>query len=325
MNNLVKKIWNIRCKQELPAGDAPADGGCRRPKWVRCILWCLDRLVDVCFWLCLLVVAYVVLQLFVLTSFRIPSKSMIPTLVPGDRILVDKLSGGARLFNVFDALEKKDISIWRMPGWRDFQRGDVLVFNFPYGVAGRWDSIAFDVMKYYVKRCIAVPGDTVEIRGGFYHIPGVEEPLGNQAAQVEIAQLPDSGQMGVAMECYPWDKRLGWTIKEFGPLVVPCKGMLMTMDGLNCLLYGKLVEWEQNRKLYADSRGDVYLGDSLIRSYVFRENYYFVGGDKALNSQDSRYWGLLPEPFIVGRAWRIWKSVDEDGRIRWERILKKVE
>lgn len=325
MNNLVKKIWNIRCKQELPAGDVPADGGCRRPKWVRCILWCLDRLVDVCFWLCLLVVAYVVLQLFVLTSFRIPSKSMIPTLVPGDRILVDKLSGGARLFNVFDALEKKDISIWRMPGWRDFQRGDVLVFNFPYGVAGRWDSIAFDVMKYYVKRCIAVPGDTVEIRGGFYHIPGVEEPLGNQAAQAEIAQLPDSGVRGVQMETYPWDRKLGWTVKNFGPLAVPRKGQTVRMDSTACRLYRTLVSWEQKKQLHTDSTGGVRLGDSLITHYTFRENYYFVAGDRAMNSQDSRYWGLLPEPYIVGRARWVWKSVDRNGKVRWERVMKRVK
>ena len=284
----------------------------------------LNVLLNVCFYLCVLAVAYVLLQVFVVTSFRIPSDSMMPALWPGDRIWVDKCSGGARLFDLWDAAERKEVLIRRMPGWRDFHRNDVLVFNFPYR-EGRWDSIAMDVRRYFVKRCIAVPGDTLEIRGGYYRIRNMQESLGYVAGQREIAQLPDSGQMGVAMECYPWDKRLGWTIKEFGPLVVPCKGMLMTMDGLNCLLYGKLVEWEQNRKLYADSRGDVYLGDSLIRSYVFRENYYFVGGDKALNSQDSRYWGLLPEPFIVGRAWRIWKSVDEDGRIRWERILKKVE
>ena len=183
-----------------------------------------------------------------------------------------------------------------------------------------------DVRKYFVKRCIAVPGDTLEIRGGYYHIRGVTDRLGNVAAQREIALLPDSGSgRDVVMECYPWDRRLGWTIKEFGPLVVPRKGMVMTMDGLNGLLYGRLVEWEQKRELQTDSRGDVYLGDSLIRGYVFRENYYFVGGDNALNSQDSRYWGLLPEPFIVGRAWRIWKSVDEDGRIRWERVLRKIE
>ena len=45
-----------------------------------------------------------------------------------------------------------------------------------------------------------------------------------------------------------------------------------------------------------------------------------------MNSQDSRYWGLLPESFIVGKAVRIWKSVDNStDRIRWNRIFKKIE
>lgn len=291
---------------------------------VRVATWVGNVLVNVCFWLCMAVVAYVVLQVFVVTSFRIPSDSMRPALIPGDRILVEKCSGGARLFDVFDAVEGKDVRIWRMPGWRDFRRGDVLVFNFPYQ-KGRWDSIVFDVMKYYVKRCIAVPGDTVEIRGGFYHIPGVEEPLGNPEAQAEIALLPDSGVRGVQMTTYPWDKSLGWTVKEFGPLAVPRKGQTVRMDSTACRLYRTLVSWEQKKPLHADSTGHVRLGDSLITSYTFRENYYFVGGDNALNSQDSRYWGLLPEPYIVGRAWRVWKSVNSLGKIRWERVMRKID
>ena len=52
------------------------------------------------------------------------------------------------------------------------------------------------------------------------------------------------------------------------------------------------------------------MGDSLILEYRFRENYYFMGGDNMENSEDSRYWGLLPEPYIVGVATRIWMSVD---------------
>lgn len=74
-----------------------------------------------------------------------------------------------------------------------------------------------------------------------------------------------------------------------------------------------------------DEQGRILLGDSLIREYRFQENYYFVAGDKAENSQDSRYWGLLPEPFIVGRAVRIWKSVEPDEDTRWDRIWKKIE
>jgi len=70
----------------------------------------------------------------------------------------------------------------------------------------------------------------------------------------------------------------------------------------------------------------VLQNDSAIHAYRFKENYYFVAGDKVMNSQDSRYWGLLPEPFIVGKAVRIWKSVDRGtDEIRWKRMLRQIK
>ncbi len=54
----------------------------------------------------------------------------------------------------------------------------------------------------------------------------------------------------------------------------------------------------------------VYIGDKQVRQYQFQSNYYFVAGDKTENSRDSRYLGLIPEEFIVGVAWKVWKSVD---------------
>lgn len=293
-------------------------GGEKIKKW-------LGKLTNFTFIACMLVGAYFVLQVLVVTSFRIPSDSMMPSLLPGDCILVDKCSTGARLFNVSDAVDGKEVDIHRMPGWRKFRRDDVLVFNFPYQ-PGRWDSIAFDVMKYYVKRCVAMPGDTLEIEGGYYRVAGYKKHVGYLTAQRDMALLPDSGAAHILMETFPWSKRLGWTVKEFGPLPVPAKGQMVRMDSVSWLFYKQLIGWEQRRRLRIDEGGHVYLGDSLIQEYCFRENYYFVAGDKADNSQDSRYWGLLPEPFIVGRAWRIWKSEDRNnGNIRWNRIWKKVE
>ena len=108
----------------------------------------------------MLLVAYVLIQVFVVTSFRIPSDSMLPAIMPGDCVWVDKCSGGARLFNLWAAVDGQEVDVKRVPGWRDFRRGDVLVFNFPYQ-EGRWDSIAMTVKKYFVKRCIAMPGDIV--------------------------------------------------------------------------------------------------------------------------------------------------------------------
>ena len=113
--------------------------------------------------------------------------------------------------------------------------------------------------------------------------------------------------------------------KEPTRIYIPAQGSIIKMTPHNKLLYSNVIEWEQKKKLYL--RGDtVLLGDSIIHKYCFLDNYYFVSGDKMINSQDSRYWGILPESFIVGRATMIWKSIDySTGKIRWNRFLKRVK
>lgn len=283
----------------------------------------IKRVVNLLFCVCALFVGLMLLQLFVVTSFNIPSDSMEPALQAGDRIVVDKMCRGARLFNVSAALRGEDVTIRRLPALGALKRNDVLVFNFPYG--DRWDSIRFDVMQYYVKRCIALPGDTLEIRQGYYKIRGVRGTLGNLEAQRRISMLSKENNEGMAMETFPWNARLGWTIKDFGPLPVPVKGQVAKMDSITWLLYRQLITWEQKKKLFL--HGDtVYLGDSVITEYRFTENYYFVSGDKMENSKDSRYWGMLPESYIVGKVTWIWASKESfSKKIRWNRIFKKVE
>lgn len=249
---------------------------------------------------------------------------MEPALWAGDRIIVNKLVKGARLFNVTGALNQEDIDIYRMPALGKLKRNDVLVFNFPYQ-EGRWDSICFDVMKYYVKRCIALPGDTLEIRKGFFKVWGVEEILGNLSAQRRISVLTDSTTYGVVLSAFPRDEKHNWTVQEFGPLPIPRQGQVVMLDRMTVSLYRQLIGWEQKKKIRIEEE-NVFIGDSLVNEYCFRENYYFVAGDRAENSQDSRYWGMLPEPFIVGKATFIWKSVDPmTGHLRWNRIFKRIE
>lgn len=158
------------------------------------------------FLFCTVVILFL-MQLFCFTSFRIPSDSMEPALKDGDRILVNKMIKGARLFDVFAALNNEDITIHRMPGWGNFKRNDILVFNFPYRM-NRWDSIRLDVMQYYVKRCIALPGDTLEIREGFYKIRGCDERLGNYNAQQSLANLKYPEQYGIVVGTFPYDKQM---------------------------------------------------------------------------------------------------------------------
>ena len=227
-----------------------------------------DRLLSVAFYICILIIGWLVLQITCFTTFTIPSDSMAPTLQAGDRILVNKWIMGARIFNVWD---------------------------------------------------------TLEIRNGFYRIRGTEEELGNIAAQRRISALTENDSRGVVMESFPWSKRLGWTIKEFGPLPVPAEGQVVSLDSISILFYQHIIRYEQKKELSLRDKL-IYLGDSLIREYRFKENYYFVSGDNMENSRDSRYWGLLPKSYIVGKATRIWKSKDPaDGHIRWDRVFKKIE
>ncbi len=134
-----------------------------------------------------------------------------------------------------------------------------------------------------------------------------------------------AGDRGLVLKSFPDGGCNGWTISEFGPLYIPAKGSVVGMNPETRLLYRNVIEWEQKKKLtlHGDS---VLLGDSVIHNYRFCENYYFVSGDKMVNSKDSRYWGLLPEPFIVGRAWLVWKSVSPNtGKMRWKRIFKRID
>lgn len=281
-----------------------------------------NKFLTLFFIICLGIILLLILQIFCFTSFKIPTDSMEPSLLAGDQIVVNKLIQGARIFDVFAALNNKDVHIYRIPGMGKIKRNDVLVFNFPYQ-SSRWDSICFDIMKYYVKRCIALPGDTLEIRKGFFKIRGAEdEVLGNRLSQERISMLSDNIGQRIVMDAFPRGK--GWTIKEFGPLSIPCSGQVVELNHMTWLLYRQLIEWEQKVKLTL-RRGDILLGDSVIHKYQFQTNYYFVAGDKGENSQDSRYWGMLPEPYIVGKATLIWKSNDpQTGDIRWNRILNKI-
>ena len=271
----------------------------------------------------ILAVVYLFLQITALASFHIPTDSMQPALQSGDNILVNKSIMGARIFNIWEVAEDKEVEIHRLPGLGEVKRNDVLVFHYPYPHSN--DSLSMHLLKYYVKRCIALPGDTMGIRKGYYYIKGIDETIGNIQAQKRIKRLQKEDERGIVMDTYPWDKYMNWTIQDFGPLHVPARGQTVVMDSTTVKLYRNLIEWEQKEKLTFQGK-DVFLGDSLIQKYCFKENYYFMGGDYMENSKDSRYWGLLPEPYIVGVATRIWRSVDRStGKIRWDRVMKKIE
>ena len=188
----------------------------------------IDRLLDLILWAAGLVALWIAGQVFLFASFRIPSDSMEPTLEAGDFVLVNKLLVGPRLFNLSEAMEGKRVEIHRLPGLHRIARNDVLVFHFPHPET--WERIEMHLLKYYVKRCIALPGDTLSIHQGHYHIAGYDGALGNEAAQNRMERMGEADFSPEVYASFPYDSLLGWNIREFGPLYVPKAGDEIEMD-----------------------------------------------------------------------------------------------
>ena len=157
-------------------------------------------------WIAILIVVRFLSQTTTFATFRVPTDSMQPTLLPGDNILVNKSIMGARIFDIWEAAEEKDVEIHRLPGLGKVKRNDVLVFHFPYPHSN--DSLSMHLLKYYVKRCIALPGDTMGIKQGYYYVKGINEPIGNVEAQERIALLDKDDVRGIVMDTYPWDRAM---------------------------------------------------------------------------------------------------------------------
>lgn len=283
-----------------------------------------NRIMNIIFALAAAGILYVLIQVFLVASFKIPSDSMAPELIKGDLVWVWKPTIGPRLFNIFASMKGEQVKIYRIPGIRDIHRNDVLVFNYPYSQWDKWDKIEMHILKYYIKRCIALPGDTLSIQDGLFQIGNSDMLVGNIESQKRIVTFNLEKMPEEQFYTLPFDSILRWNIKDFGPMYIPQKGDSLPLDRTNYLLYKRLIEWElKDTLLYKDD--GVFLRGSLLRGYRFKNNYYFMGGDNSMSSVDSRFWGLVPEEYIVGKAWIIWKSISPDtGKMRWNRFLKPI-
>ncbi|MCX6327691.1 MAG: signal peptidase I [Bacteroidia bacterium] len=128
---------------------------------------------------------------------------------------------------------------------------------------------------------------------------------------------PDS-----AYKTFPKHNLFTWSIDNFGPLVIPAKGMKIQLNKKNFILYYKIINiFEMSNITTRD--GIFFLNGAKITSFTFSNNYYFMLGDNRHDSNDSRYWGFVPEKFIIGKAAMVLFSYGEDG-FRWNRIFKVI-
>ena len=209
------------------------------------------------------------LRSFLVEPFKIPSGSMLPTLLVGDFILVNKYDYGIRL----PILNRKVVEIGQP------QRGDVMVFRYPK-----------DPGLDYIKRVIGLPGDTVEY---------VDKRLTINGQAVATTANGEYNYVGNGLNYITgqtWHERLGehdhiaMTQKEMPP-VIP----------------------------YQVAGDFPYRDNCSYNDQGFRckvpEGHYFMMGDNRDASNDSRYWGFVPDRNIVGKAFFIWMNFDDFGRI----------
>lgn len=312
-------------------------------------LWRFFRLVFIGF-LCWLIV-----RTFFVQGMYIPTDSMAGTLNEGDRIFVNKLAYGPRvpitpLAIPFTEkyLDWIQLPYWRFPGYDSVQRNDIIVFNLPTDTA-----LPVDCRQLYIKRCVGLPGDSLQITKGNVIVNGEELALiGNPALLYAVAlkqeenpdslfgklhiqepyispdgihytlmmtwlqadQLDSSGKTVSIVpsridpdrydyKMFPQNtsKAYRWNCDNFGPLKIPKAGdsIALTLDNIH-LYKTAIVVYESNT---LENRHDsVYINGKFAPSYTFQMNYYFVMGDNRYNSNDSRYWGFVPEDHVVGRV-----------------------
>lgn len=199
------------------------------------------------------------LRSFLVEPFRIPSGSMMPTLLVGDFILVNKFSYGLRL----PVLDTKFLDVGEP------QRGDVVVFRYPK-----------DPSIDYIKRVIGTPGDLI----GYY-----DKKLYINGKPMEQAQEGTYQGVGAG---------------------VSMSGAKKVHENLHTVEHNILID---------PTRG------SVEGEFRVPEGSYFVMGDNRDNSNDSRYWGVVPEANLVGKAFMIWMSWDGEGEgLGWSRIGNKI-
>lgn len=235
---------------------------------------------------------------FVTDYFSIPSCSMLPTLSPGDKVFVNKLTMGARIYTSFNfSLEGAELKSHRMKGLRKVERNDIVVFNFPYHNG----KINFVINNVYCKRVVGVPGDSIRTEKGYYRNNNHTGVLGVEKMQRVLSETPDSIIPPEALNILPFDGRTPCTIKNMHPVYVPRKGDVMKITPSEAAYYRMILEWELGKVItWNQDKNAVFADGKPISTHRFTHDYYFMAGDNVADSNDSRYWGLVPEEYIVG-------------------------
>ncbi|QKG54124.1 signal peptidase I [Hymenobacter sp. BRD67] len=119
-----------------------------------------------------------------------------------------------------------------------------------------------------------------------------------------------------------------WQLDDYGPLPVPKKGQTIALTPANAAIYYKIVSQYEHNQGISWKDGMIQQNGRPLTRYTIKQNYYWMMGDNRHNSEDSRFWGFVPEDHVVGKAVFVWLSLDPHAdfwhRVRWSRLLRPV-
>lgn len=228
-----------------------------------------------------------------IASFVVPTGSMENEVMTGDFLFVNKFKYGPTTPQVIPLLNIP-LPFYKFPGFWEPEKGDVIVFIYP----GDRDEVEPSVFQYYLKRCIATAGDTLQIINKRVYVNGVEYPL------------PENGKFipkfGDRKAEFPFGTN--WTTSNYGPLYIPKIG-----DEIEVNL-GNIRQWDtfirrEGHEVTFDRKG-VYVDGKKIEKYKVERDYCFGMGDNRDNSLDSRSWGFVPYDNVVGTPIVVYWSWD---------------
>ncbi|MBM3420375.1 MAG: signal peptidase I [Bacteroidetes bacterium] len=258
-------------------------------------------LIRIPFKILLIYSAIVLFRMLFFELIGVPMTSMKDTIKPGDMIYVSRLSYGPRLpsnpyeitwFNIVLYSIERDKAdfkkeVWkrrRLKGYGMPEVNDIVVYAHP--VTG----------DYFIKRCLGTPGDTIEIHEGTVFV-------NRKAVPVAVTLIQGDGPAD-GWKIYP-GRHTGWNPDNWGPFVLPFKGMKIVLDSASLAIYGRVLT--DHEGLYSHGALPKVSSESGVESeaYTFTQNYYFYVGDNRPRSNDSRFSGPVPEIHIIGKARRI--------------------
>jgi signal peptidase I len=233
---------------------------------------------------------------FVMASFKVPTGSMENTVKVGDFLFVNKfIYGGTTPYSI--PLTSIRIPHLRAPGLRDIRRGDVIVFDWP----GGRDQVEKPQQMYYLKRCVALPGDTIRIDRRIVYINGqkqTEPPHGKHLR-------PESVPAGyVNPNIFP--RQSDFNEDNYGPVMVPRKGSTIILNAENFSAWEVFIRREGHSASFIN--GIILIDGRPADRYVVERDYVFAMGDNRDDSLDSRFWGFVPVQDVVGAPMMVFWS-----------------